>query len=58
MADVYERSLKLHEEHHGKLAVRSKVRVENKEDLSLAARSTKMRKRSTATPQKAIWSPS
>lgn len=36
MADVYERSLKLHEEHHGKLAVRSKVRVENKEDLSLA----------------------
>lgn len=36
MADVYEESLKLHEAHHGKLAIRSKVRVENKQDLSLA----------------------
>lgn len=36
MADVYEQSLKLHEQHHGKVAVQSKVRVTNKEDLSLA----------------------
>ncbi len=33
---VYERSLELHEEHHGKLKVASKVVVENKEQLSLA----------------------
>ncbi len=36
MADVYEESLKLHEEHHGKLGITSKVKVENMKDLSLA----------------------
>lgn len=36
MADVYEAALRLHEQHHGKLGIRSKVTVENKEDLSLA----------------------
>lgn len=34
--NVYEESLKFHEAHHGKLAVASKVPVENKYDLSLA----------------------
>lgn len=33
---VYERSLELHEENHGKLEVCSKVRVTNREELSLA----------------------
>ena len=33
---VYERSLELHEAKHGKVEVISKVRVENKEDLTLA----------------------
>ena len=33
---VYERSLELHEENHGKLEVRSKVSVTNREELSLA----------------------
>ncbi len=33
---VYERSLELHEKNHGKLEVISKVKVENREDLSLA----------------------
>ncbi len=33
---VYERSLELHEENHGKLEVRSKVHVTNREELSLA----------------------
>ena len=36
MSNVYEESLKLHEEHKGKLEVISKVKVENKKDLSLA----------------------
>ncbi len=36
MANVYEESLKLHELHHGKLEVRSKVAVKTPEDLSLA----------------------
>lgn len=36
MSNVYEESLKLHEEHHGKITVNSKVEVKNKEDLSLA----------------------
>ena len=36
MADVYERALELHERTHGKLTVVSKVKVENREDLSLA----------------------
>ncbi|AIO18216.1 NAD-dependent malic enzyme [Candidatus Izimaplasma bacterium HR1] len=36
MKDLKERSLKLHEEHNGKISVISKVRVENKDDLSLA----------------------
>ena len=36
MADVYQESLKLHEEHHGKISVDSKVTVENMKDLSLA----------------------
>jgi malate dehydrogenase (oxaloacetate-decarboxylating) len=34
--DVYERSLKLHEENQGKISVVSKVTVKNREDLSLA----------------------
>ena len=33
---VYEKSLDLHEEHSGKVSILSKVRVENKEQLSLA----------------------
>ena len=33
---VYEKSLDLHELHHGKVEVISKVKVENKDDLSLA----------------------
>lgn len=33
---VYERSLELHEKNHGKVEVFSKVKVENREDLSLA----------------------
>ena len=36
MADVYERSLELHEKNKGKLLVVSKVKVGNREDLSLA----------------------
>lgn len=36
MADVYERSLELHEKNRGKLSVVSKVKVKNREDLSLA----------------------
>lgn len=36
MEDVYESSRKLHEEHHGKLAIQSKVKVETMQDLSLA----------------------
>ena len=36
MADVYERSLELHEKNKGKLSVVSKVKVANREDLSLA----------------------
>ncbi len=34
--DVYKESLKMHEEHRGKVEMRSKVRVSNKEELSLA----------------------
>jgi len=33
---VYEKSLELHEAHHGKVEVISKVKVENREELSLA----------------------
>ena len=33
---VYEKSLDLHAKHHGKLGVVSKVRVENRDDLSQA----------------------
>ncbi len=33
---VYEKSLELHEKNHGKVEVISKVKVENREDLSLA----------------------
>ncbi len=33
---LYEESLKFHEQHQGKIAVKSKVRIKNKEDLSLA----------------------
>ncbi|MCX9011427.1 MAG: NADP-dependent malic enzyme [Candidatus Methanoperedens sp.] len=33
---VYERSLQFHESHKGKIALKSKVRIETKEDLSLA----------------------
>ena len=36
MADVYERALELHEQNRGKLSVVSKVKVGNREDLSLA----------------------
>ncbi len=34
--DYYKESLKMHEEHKGKMAVVSKVKVENKDDLSTA----------------------
>lgn len=34
--DYYKESLKMHEEHKGKMAVASKVKVENKDDLSTA----------------------
>ena len=34
--DLKERALKLHEENHGKLEMKSKVKIENQEDLSLA----------------------
>lgn len=34
--DYYKESLRMHEEHKGKMAVASKVKVENKEDLSTA----------------------
>ncbi len=34
--DIYEKSLELHEKNHGKLEIKSKVKVETKEDLSLA----------------------
>lgn len=36
MTNVYEKSLKMHEEKQGKIEVRSKVPVKNMEDLSLA----------------------
>ncbi|AQQ53993.1 NAD(P)-dependent malic enzyme [Planococcus lenghuensis] len=36
MGDLRDESLQLHREHQGKLEVRSKVKVANKEDLSLA----------------------
>ena len=36
MSDYYEKSLKMHEEHRGKLEVVSRVSVANKEDLSIA----------------------
>lgn len=36
MTDVYQDSVKLHREFGGKLAIKSKVKLENKEDLSLA----------------------
>lgn len=36
MSNVFEESLKLHEEHRGKVEVISKVKVVNKEDLSKA----------------------
>lgn len=36
MPDYYQKSLELHARYHGKLAVQSKVRIENREDLSLA----------------------
>jgi len=36
MIDVYQESLALHKKYGGKLAVKSKVKLENKEDLSLA----------------------
>lgn len=34
--DVYEKSLKLHKKHNGKIEVCSKLQINNKEDLSLA----------------------
>lgn len=36
MDKIYEDSLRLHREHHGKLEVRSKVPLESRDDLSLA----------------------
>jgi malate dehydrogenase (oxaloacetate-decarboxylating) len=36
MSDVYQDSLELHRKNGGKLAVKSKVKLDNKEDLSLA----------------------
>jgi malate dehydrogenase (oxaloacetate-decarboxylating) len=36
MSDVYQNSLELHRKNGGKLAIKSKVKVKNKEDLSLA----------------------
>lgn len=36
MESVYEKSLKIHEEHNGKLEIISKIKVENRTDLSLA----------------------
>ena len=36
MPDVYQNSVELHRKFGGKLAVKSKVKLENKEDLSLA----------------------
>ena len=34
--DIYQKALKLHSDHQGKIEVRSKVKVRNKEELSLA----------------------
>jgi len=34
--DIYQESLRLHEEHRGKLEIRSKVPLKTKHDLSLA----------------------
>ena len=34
--DYYKESLRMHEENKGKMAVASKVKVENKDDLSTA----------------------
>ncbi len=36
MKDIRKRSLELHEHHQGKITVESKIKVENKDDLSLA----------------------
>ena len=36
MKDLKKRSLALHKEHRGKISVESKIRIENKDDLSLA----------------------
>ena len=56
--DYYKASLKMHEEHKGKMAVASKVKVENKDYLSLhthreaqsrAGKYTKTRKMSINT---------
>jgi len=33
---IYERSLKFHEQHQGKIELRSKVKIKTKDDLSLA----------------------
>ena len=34
--DYNQAALQMHEEHHGKVAVQSKVKVENRDDLSTA----------------------
>ena len=34
--DLYKKALELHEENRGKLEIKSKVKVENRDDLSLA----------------------
>nr|WP_308812582.1 NADP-dependent malic enzyme [Halanaerobium saccharolyticum] len=36
MMDIYQKALKLHSDHQGKIEVKSKVRVRNREELSLA----------------------
>ncbi len=59
-----EAALKLHEEHHGKIEVTSKVPVKTRDDLSTAytpvlrshaERSMIIRKMFTSTLQRAIW---
>ena len=62
--DYNELALKMHEENRGKVAVRSKVTVETREDLSTAytpewqnraERSGTAKRMCTATLQKEIW---
>lgn len=36
MSDIYEQSINFHRDHHGKLEVKSKIKLETRQDLSLA----------------------